>query len=370
MRPHIALLAGESSGDKLGAPLLRELKKRFPNARFSGVGGVAMQAEGLESLIDIKRLSVMGLVEVLRHLPDIWQAEKALLAFWRDNPPDVFIGIDAPDFNLRMARALKAQGVKTVHYVSPSLWAWKEKRIVKIQQAIDLMLCLFPFETAIYEQHGVKALCVGHAMRERLQAMTQHEARMALGLPAVSGKLLGLFTGSRASERERLTSIFLQAYQQLKPYNYQAIIQPPIPQSALQNLGDAWLVDASSELIMNACDVLLLKSGTITLEAALLQRPMVVAHRVNPLTAFIARRMLKTKRFALPNLLLQQDVIPELMQEECQPERITQTILQLDITAQQSALRNIVDLLPDNASQTAADAIVECFNASFSNNQT
>lgn len=357
LTPHIALLAGENSGDKLGAPLLRELKKRFPHARFSGVGGVAMQAEGFESLIDIKRLSVMGLVEVLRHLPDLWQAEKALLAFWRDHPPDVFIGIDAPDFNLRIARALKAQGVKTVHYVSPSLWAWKEKRIVKIQQTIDLMLCLFPFETAIYEQHGVKALCVGHAMRERLQPMAQHEARLALGLPTVSGKLLGLFTGSRASEREQLTSIFLKSYQQLKPYGYQAIIQPPIPQSALSHLSDAWLVDAPSELIMNACDVLLLKSGTITLEAAFLNRPMVVAHRVHPLTAWIARRMLKTKRFALPNLLLNQDIVPELMQENCQPEKIAQTIRQLDIVTQQSALQNMATLLPEHASQTAADAI-------------
>ncbi|MDO4435163.1 MAG: lipid-A-disaccharide synthase [Cardiobacteriaceae bacterium] len=357
--PHIALVAGEASGDRLGAPLLVELKKRFPNARFSGVGGVHMQATGFESLLDMRRLSVMGLVEVLKHLPDIYRAKQTLLRYWQDNPPDIFIGIDAPDFNLRLARKFKACGVKTVHYVSPSLWAWKEKRIENIKNTIDLMLCLFPFELPIYEQHGVKVLCVGHAMQERLRPCEPQQARKELGLPEINGTWLGLFAGSRLSEQQRLTPIFLDAYQKLKPYGYQAIMQP---NPALEHLSadkqqGVILLDAPSHLLMSASDVLLLKSGTITLEAAFLARPMVVAHRVNALTAWLARRLLKTKRFALPNLLLQQDIVPELMQEYCNSEDIKETLLHLDTKTQQSALKSLNHLLPPHASVQAANAI-------------
>jgi len=215
---HIALLAGETSGDLLGAPLLAALRERLPNARFSGVGGAAMQAAGLDSLIDMNRLAVMGLVEVLRHLPDILAAQKSLLAHWAGDPPDVFIGIDAPDFNLRIAKVLHARGVKTVHYVSPSLWAWKEKRIHKIRRCIDLMLCLFPFETAVYDKHGVPAVCVGHPLRDRLQPVAASDARAALALPQ-DVPILGIFPGSRRGEIRRLLPDFLHTYQRLKADN-------------------------------------------------------------------------------------------------------------------------------------------------------
>ena len=371
---HIALLAGEASGDLLGAPLLQALRERLPHARFSGVGGAAMQAAGLHSLIDMERLSVMGLVEVLRHLPDILAAERALLAHWAADPPDVFIGIDAPDFNLRIARALHARGVRTVHYVSPSLWAWKEKRIHKIRRCIDLMLCLFPFETAVYDKHGVAAVCVGHPLRERLRMMPATEARAALGLPP-QARILGLFPGSRRGEVRRLLPVFLETWQRLQAADpaLQAVLslrQPPDKASAalLATLPHVHRFDADSATLMAASDALLLASGTITLEAALLNRPMVVAYRVHPVSAALARalKLLKINRFSLPNLLAGADIVPECMQEECNPARLAAELTPLladgeAAARQRAALAAVAAQLPPDVSARAADAIVHRF---------
>ena len=371
---HIALLAGEASGDLLGAPLLQALRERLPHARFSGVGGPAMQAAGLHSLIDMERLSVMGLVEVLRHLPDILAAERALLAHWAADPPDVFIGIDAPDFNLRIARALHARGVRTVHYVSPSLWAWKEKRIHKIRRCIDLMLCLFPFETAVYDKHGVAAVCVGHPLRDRLRMVPAAEARAALGLPP-QARILGLFPGSRRGEVRRLLPVFLETWQRLQAADptLQAVLslrQPPDKASAalLATLPHVHRFDADSATLMVASDTLLLASGTITLEAALLNRPMVVAYRVHPVSAALARalKLLKINRFSLPNLLAGADIVPECMQEECNPVRLAAELTPLladgeAAARQRAALAAVAAQLPPDVSARAADAIVHCF---------
>ena len=371
---HIALLAGEASGDLLGATLLQALRERLPHARFSGVGGPAMQAAGLHSLIDMERLSVMGLVEVLWHLPDILAAERALLAHWAADPPDVFIGIDAPDFNLRIARALHARGVRTVHYVSPSLWAWKEKRIHKIRRCIDLMLCLFPFETAVYDKHGVAAVCVGHPLRDRLRMVPAAEARAALGLPP-QARILGLFPGSRRGEVRRLLPVFLETWQRLQAADpaLQAVLslrQPPDKASAalLATLPHVHRFDADSATLMAASDALLLASGTITLEAALLNRPMVVAYRVHPVSAALARalKLLKINRFSLPNLLAGADIVPECMQEECNPARraaeLTPLLADGEAAARQRAARAAVAAqLPPDVSARAADAIVHRF---------
>ena len=371
---HIALLAGEASGDLLGAPLLQALHERLPHARFSGVGGAAMQAAGLHSLIDMERLSVMGLVEVLRHLPDILAAERALLAHWAADPPDVFIGIDAPDFNLRIARALHARGVRTVHYVSPSLWAWKEKRIHKIRRCIDLMLCLFPFETAVYDKHGVAAVCVGHPLRDRLRMVPAAEARTALGLPP-QARILGLFPGSRRGEVRRLLPVFLETWQRLQAADpaLQAVLslrQPPDKASAalLATLPHVHRFDADSATLMAASDTLLLASGTITLEAALLNRPMVVAYRVHPVSAALARalKLLKINRFSLPNLLAGADIVPECMQEECNPARLVAELTPLladgeAAARQRAALAAVAAQLPPDVSARAADAIVHRF---------
>lgn len=371
---HIALLAGEASGDLLGAPLLQALRERLPHARFSGVGGPAMQAAGLHSLIDMERLSVMGLVEVLRHLPDILAAERALLAHWAADPPDMFIGIDAPDFNLRIARALHARGVRTVHYVSPSLWAWKEKRIHKIRRCIDLMLCLFPFETAVYDKHGVAAVCVGHPLRDRLRMVPAAEARAALGLPP-QARILGLFPGSRRGEVRRLLPVFLETWQRLQAADptLQAVLslrQPPDKASAalLATLPHVHRFDADSATLMTASDALLLASGTITLEAALLNRPMVVAYRVHPVSAALARalKLLKINRFSLPNLLAGADIVPECMQEECNPARLAAELMPLladgeAAARQRAALAAVAAQLPPDVSARAADAIVHRF---------
>ena len=371
---HIALLAGEASGDLLGAPLLQALRERLPHARFSGVGGAAMQAAGLHSLIDMERLSVMGLVEVLRHLPDILAAERALLAHWAADPPDVFIGIDAPDFNLRIARTLHARGVRTVHYVSPSLWAWKEKRIHKIRRCIDLMLCLFPFETAVYDKHSVAAVCVGHPLRDRLRMVPATEARAALGLPP-QARILGLFPGSRRGEVRRLLPVFLETWQRLQAADpaLQAVLslrQPPDKASAalLATLPHVHRFDADSAALMAASDALLLASGTITLEAALLNRPMVVAYRVHPVSAALARalKLLKINRFSLPNLLAGADIVPECMQEECNPARLVAELTPLladgeAAARQRAALAAVAAQLPPDVSARAADAIVHRF---------
>ena len=371
---HIALLAGEASGDLLGAPLLQALRERLPHARFSGVGGAAMQAAGLHSLIDMERLSVMGLVEVLRHLPDILAAERALLAHWAADPPDVFIGIDAPDFNLRIARALHARGVRTVHYVSPSLWAWKEKRIHKIRRCIDLMLCLFPFETAVYDKHDVAAVCVGHPLRDRLRMVPAAEARAALGLPP-QARILGLFPGSRRGEVRRLLPVFLETWQRLQAAYpaLQAVLslrQPPDKASAalLATLPHVHRFDADSATLMAASDALLLASGTITLEAALLNRPMVVAYRVHPVSAALARalKLLKINRFSLPNLLAGADIVPECIQEDCNPARLAAELTPLlangeAAARQRAALAAVAAQLPFGVSARAADAIVHRF---------
>lgn len=371
--PHIAIVAGEVSGDRLGAPLMAALQKRYPQARFSGVGGRHMQAQGLLSLAPIDTLAVMGLAEVLRHLPAIFRLKKTILQYWQDNPPDLYIGIDAPDFNLRIETALRKRGVATVHYVSPSLWAWKEKRIYKIRQAVDLMLCLFPFETDVYAKHGVEAVCVGHPMADRLSPMDIRLARQQLSLPK-QVPLLGLFPGSRRGEIERLLPMFLRAMMlmQVREPALRAVISvadaahrgriAEIIRQTCPPRQEIMLSDAESDVLMSACDVLMVASGTITLEAALLDRPMAVAYRVHPLTAKIARRLLKIDRFSLPNLLLQRDVVNEWIQEDCTPEHLADDAGALlhdhaRRGAQLLAFAEIRAALATQVSERAADAV-------------
>ncbi|UJF24827.1 lipid-A-disaccharide synthase [Suttonella sp. R2A3] len=366
--PHIAIIAGEASGDLLAAPLISALRRRFPNARFSGIGGAAMQREGFTSLADMSRLSVMGLFEVLRHLPDLMRLKRDLLSHWRADPPDIFIGVDAPDFNLRIARELHQQGVKTVHYVSPSLWAWKAKRIEKIKGTIDLMLCLFPFETAIYEEHGVQAACVGHPLRDRLQPKDKADVEQRLGLSEATR--LGIFPGSRQGEIERLMPIYARTWGLLATQypDWQAVVSCHNAQhrgmieAIIAEYPRISISEAASDDLMSACDVLLLTSGTITLEAALLARPMVVAYRVNALTAMIAKRLLKIERFSLPNLLSQHDLVPECIQHDCRAPMLAQALSPLltdDAArdAQLSGFKAISEALPRNVSQHAAQAI-------------
>ncbi len=375
--PHIAILAGEASGDLLGAPLIEALRKRYPQATFSGVGGEHMQKAGLQTLADMSILSVMGLAEVLSHLPAIFKLKRQLLAYWQDNPPDIFIGIDAPDFNLRIEAALRARGIPTVHYVSPSLWAWKEKRIKKVIQSVDLMLCLFPFEMDIYHKNKVKAVCVGHPMKDRLKPVEKSSAQQQLNIEnGTDSPILGLFPGSRSSEIERLLPIFLRAMMlmQVREPKLRALISVTTPrhrkriEEILHDIcpprEQIMLSEASSETLISAADVLMLASGTITLEAALLARPMLVAYRVHPLTAKIARFLLKIRRFSLPNLLAKRDIVNEWIQDDCTPENLADdaiTLLHNETQREQQlqAFAEIASALPNQVSERAAEAIEE-----------
>lgn len=373
-----ALLAGETSGDLLGAGLIEELRRRHPDAEFVGIGGDAMRGAGCETWFDASELSLMGLVEVLRHLPRLLKLrrefrERALA--WR---PDVFVGIDAPDFNLPVERWLKQRGVRTVHYVSPSVWAWKEKRAEKIGASADLVLCLFPMEPPIYQRHGVDARFVGHPMADAIpERIDRDAARAALGLPA-SAPVLALLPGSRHGEIARLGETFLQAAWQVaeKLPGLQVLVPAATPgcrpllaeqlsRSALPVL-QSHLLDGQARTAMSAADVVLLASGTATLEAMLVKRPMVVGYRVAPLTARIARalKLLKVQRFALPNILAGEDLAPELIQEDCTPEKLAAAALRWfehpeEVAQLQPKYLRLHAELRRDASARAAEAVAE-----------
>ncbi len=374
--PRIVLVAGEASGDALGAGLVEELRRRFPHARFAGIGGDAMRGAGVETWHDASELAVMGLFEVLRHLPRLLRVrrefrERALA--WR---PDVLVGIDAPDFNLGVERWFKQRGVPTVHYVSPSVWAWREKRAEKIGTSADRVLCLFPMEPAIYARHGVDARFVGHPMAD---AMPLHPdraaARAQLGLPA-GAPVLAVLPGSRLGEIERLGETFFEAAWQVSERlpdlhvvvpaanaRCRALLQEQLSRSALPVMR-SHLLDGQARAALAAADVVLLASGTATLEAMLSKRPMVVGYRVSPLTYRIVRALglLKVDRYALPNVLAGEDLAPELMQDDCTPQRLADAVLHwfeagAEVAALQPKYLALHEQLRRDASASAAEAV-------------
>lgn len=348
--PLIAVIAGEESGDQLGGDLLAALRRRHPRARFVGIGGKRMQAQGLESWYDMAELSLFGLAEVLRHLPRLLKLRRELVARLIDTRPDVVVGIDAPDFNLGVERRLREAGLRTVHYVSPSVWAWREKRAEKIGRSADRVLCLFPMEPSIYARHGVDARFVGHPLADRFPMVgDRHAAREVLGL-AQERPVLAVLPGSRGSEIERLGTIFLDAAARVAA----AVpgLQVVIPSANARMHGRIrtvldrpdlhWpepprLLDGQAHEAMLAADVVLLASGTATLEAMLAKRPMVVGYRVSPWSYRIARllRMLKTDIYSLPNVLARAsglgDPLPvsERMQDDCTAAHLADDTLAL-----------------------------------------
>ena len=335
--PLFILVAGEASGDLLGAGVIRSLRERFPDARFAGIGGAQMAATGMQIWHPAEKLSVMGLVEVLTHLP-------ALLAIRRDvykrtlqHQPAVFIGIDAPDFNLGLERKLKRAGIRTVHYVSPSVWAWRESRALRIGACADRVLCLFPMEPPIYARHGVDARFVGHPLADAFALEPdQAAARQALGLPD-DVPVLALLPGSRLGEIQRLGADFLQAAAILKQAMPDLQIVAPMANarcraafSALAPVpADLHIIDGNAHAAMIASDAVLLASGTAALEAALAKRPMAVAYRIAPLTHFIVKSlgMLRTDVYSLPNILAGKRIVPELMQDACKPDALAAAVL-------------------------------------------
>ncbi|TAL93437.1 MAG: lipid-A-disaccharide synthase [Rhodanobacter sp.] len=347
--PTIALLAGEDSGDQLGANLIVALRQRYPQARFVGIGGARMQHEGFESWYDIRELSLFGFSEVISHLPRLLRLRRSLVARLLQARPVVVVGIDAPDFNLGVERRLKQAGLRTVHYVSPSVWAWREKRAEKIGRSAHRVLCLFPMEPAIYAKHGIDARFVGHPLADHFALVADRVgARDALQLPQ-QVPVLAVLPGSRLSEVKRLGQIFLDAASRVAAVlpGLRIVIPAANPRvharvqallAATPANGSApLLLDGQAHEAMLAADVVLLASGTATLEAMLAKRPMVVGYRVTPTSYRIARalKMLKTEVYSLPNILarasgLGEDLlVPELMQDDCTAKNLAAATLDL-----------------------------------------
>lgn len=371
----IALCAGEASGDGLGAGLIAALKQRFPNAEFAGIGGDAMRAAGCDTWYDAGELAVMGLAEVLRHLPRLLRLRKAFRQRMLDWKPDVFVGIDAPDFNLGVEAWLKQRGVRTVHYVSPSVWAWREKRAEKIGHSADRVLCLFPMEPPIYARHGVDARFVGHPMADDIPLHPDRDAaRTALGL-AADAPVLAVLPGSRLGEIHRLAPAFFDAARRVAaeipglqivvPAANAACRQALQAQFAAHGADAAWhLLDGQARAAMIASDVVLLASGTATLEAMLCKRPMVVGYRIAPLTYRIVKGLglLKVERYALPNVLAGEDIAPERMQDDCTPEHLATDVLRCfrspdAVAALQPTYQRLHAQLKQDASASAAAAV-------------
>lgn len=370
--PRIALVAGEVSGDFLGAGLMTALRDHYPNACFEGVGGEQMLAAGLDVWHPMHRLSVMGLVEVLRHLPSLLALRRELVARWIAAPPDVFIGIDAPDFNLGLARRLKRAGIPTVHYVSPTVWAWRQGRVRLIRRAVDRMLSIFPFETAFFEQHGVPVTFVGHPLADAidLNAPTPDAAETLAVLP-----------GSRLGEIEAMGAIFIDTARWLMARRPGLQVIIPCATSAIRHAleallaergdgdGGIRLVDGQARACLASARVALVASGTASLEAMLLKRPMVVAYRVSPITAWLARRLVKVPHIAMPNLIAGERLVPEHIQEQVTVERLGHDLLALlEDDERHQRLRDafaaIHASLRLDASRRAADAVVEVLGAS------
>jgi lipid-A-disaccharide synthase len=340
MTLRIGLVAGEASGDQLGAGLIRAIADQQPDAVFAGVGGAQMTGAGLEAWWPSDRLSVMGLAEVIGHLPQLLSLRRRLrrrFLHWR---PDVVVGIDSPDFNLGLEIGLRRRGVSTVHYVSPSIWAWRPGRLRKIRRATGTVMCLLPFETAAYGKVGVEGVFVGHPLADRFPEVSDRaDARRSLGLEPEAA-IVALLPGSRSGELGRLGADFAGAAAWLSERRPELRFVAPMASEALREqfasqlqahggTASVKLLVGRSHQAMAASDVVLTASGTATLEAGLIKRPMVVAYRVAPLTAWVLKgfRMLKIDRFALPNLLAGRDLVPEILQDAVSPQTLGLAVL-------------------------------------------
>jgi lipid-A-disaccharide synthase len=343
----IGIVAGETSGDILGQDLMLALLKINPDIEFIGVGGELMQSAGLNSFFPIERLSVMGIVPILKRLPELLKRRKKLAHHLIDSKVDVFIGIDAPEFNLGLEKKLKDSGINTVHYVSPSVWAWREKRIFKIKKSVDLMLTLLPFEKAIYDKHDIPVLFVGHPLAKQIKVLDieqnnleKRACRHQLSSPDLEipeeGKIITVMPGSRGSELKYIGPVFAESIRKIqKKYPDCQILVP----CANQKLLEQWLeicehysiknmkvLLGQSRTCMRAADLVLLASGTATLEGLLINRSMVVGYKLSKFSYAIFKRLLTINFFSLPNLLLGKAVVPELIQERCNSQEICKAV--------------------------------------------
>ena len=374
--PLIALVAGEASGDNLGAALIAAIRERIPHARFVGVPGPRMREAGCEALASSDELALMGLAEILRHLPRLMGLRRRLVRELLARRPAVFVGIDAPEFNLGLAKRLKAGGLPTVQYVSPQVWAWRQGRVRGIAESCDRILCLLPFEPAFYAEHGVTARFVGHPLADQFPLEADRAgARAALGLSS-DDEVIALLPGSRMGEVSRLAAPFVGAAQWIAALRPGVKFVVPLTSAATRACFEGALASASglslkllegqSRLALAAADVVLTASGTATLETLLSQRPMVVAYKLAPLTAFLLRGLglVKVRHFSQPNLLVGREIVPEFFQEAATPEVLGGAVLQwLEQPQRLGELREAFGLvhrdLRRGGAALAAEAVLE-----------
>ncbi len=368
----IGIVVGELSGDTLGEGFIKAIRARYPDAEFMGIGGPKMNALGCQSLFDMEELAVMGLVEVLGRLPRLLKVKAELVKYFTANPPDVFVGIDAPDFNLRLELSLKQAGIKTVHYVSPSVWAWRQNRIHGIAAATHLVLAFLPFEKAFYDKFNVPCEFIGHTLADSIPlASDKLAARQLLGLDE-QRRWLAVLPGSRGSEMKMLAEPFIATCQKLQArYPDLGFVVALVNAKRRAQFEQAWqqvapelnfvLVDDTARNVITAADAVMLASGTVALECMLLKRPMVVGYRVNAFTAFLAKRLLKTPYVSLPNILAGEELVKELLQEHCTVDNLYHEVSRLLESDNQALMDKFTEMhqwIRKDADQQAAQAVL------------
>lgn len=368
----IGIVVGELSGDTLGEGFIKAIRARYPDAEFVGIGGPKMNALGCQSLFDMEELAVMGLVEVLGRLPRLLKVKAELVKYFTANPPDVFVGIDAPDFNLRLELSLKQAGIKTVHYVSPSVWAWRQNRIHGIAAATHLVLAFLPFEKAFYDKFNVPCEFIGHTLADSIPlASDKLAARQLLGLDE-QRRWLAVLPGSRGSEMKMLAEPFIATCQKLQArYPDLGFVVALVNTKRRAQFEQTWqqvapelnfvLVDDTARNVITAADAVMLASGTVALECMLLKRPMVVGYRVNAFTAFLAKRLLKTPYVSLPNILAGEELVKELLQEHCTVDNLYHEVSRLLESDNQALMDKFTEMhqwIRKDADQQAAQAVL------------
>lgn len=372
----VAMVAGEASGDQLGAQLMEALTARYPRIEFIGIGGPHMEARGLHSMVPQEKLAVRGYVEVLRHLPELLRIRRDLRASLIKARPDVFVGIDAPDFNLPLEARLKQAGIPTVHYVSPSIWAWRPERIQKIARAVSKVLCLFPMEPPLYTKAGVPVSYVGHPLASEIPLQTDREAmREQLALPK-NGPVFALLPGSRLSELDYMAPLYLDTARLLLEKYPDAQFLVPLATRATRDRFDeiltrckAWELPirklfGHAQMAIIASDVVLVTSGTATLEVALCKRPMVISYRLSTLTYWLVKHKLRLPYVGLPNILCERVVVPELLQKNARPEKLAAEIERIyndkDYQEELSGLFDALQMrLRQDTSALAAEGVLQ-----------
>ncbi|MGC7891909.1 lipid-A-disaccharide synthase [Vibrio anguillarum] len=372
----IGIVAGELSGDTLGEGFIQAIKQQYPNAQFVGIGGPKMIAQGCESLFDMEELAVMGLVEVLGRLPRLLKVKAQLVKYFKANPPDVFVGIDAPDFNLRLEFDLKKAGIKTVHYVSPSVWAWRPKRIFKIDAATDLVLAFLPFEKAFYDKYQVACEFVGHTLADAIPLQPDKIAARELLKLETDKQWLAVLPGSRGGEVGLIAKPFIETCRQIKQkYPDIGFVVAAVNLKRKQQFETIWqeiapeldfvIIEDTARNVITAADAVLLASGTVALECMLLKRPMVVGYKVNWLTGWLVQKLAITEFVSLPNILAGEELVPEFILDECDPQHLFPAVDSMLSRDNSSLIERFTEMhhwIRKGADQQAAKAVLSLIN--------